>query len=928
MKLASHQKFIHIKEAEQNNLKKIDVRIPLKHFTVICGPSGSGKSSLAFETLFAEGQRRYTETLSNYVRQFIKEASKPHLKEIKNIPPPVLLEQRNNLRSSRSIVGGHSEVLDHLRLIFSKVGQVYCPQHQIPLKGFSPSEGARELNSTLDKGTLLFPIEKIKKKQKALIQKQLLKDGFIRIGILKQRKFKILPLEASTTLPLSCYVVVDRLAFNNIQRVSDSLSQCYRSSLQYNSHFSSGVALVLDAQNNIHYLNEKPSCPNCQYQFPFPLTPSLFNFNSTLGACSSCKGFGSILSIDEKKVIPRPELTLVQGAIHLLNSPSTSFERRTLLSFCKEKKIDIHTPWEKLPQKHKKLIWKGGRRFIGIQGFCDFLEERKYKMHVRILLSRYKTAFPCKECVSQRTRKEVQHIQFQNKNIWEWTQMSFLELEKNLNSIQLSSKKMELIQEALKSLKRKVSCINQMGLDYLRLDRLTQTLSGGEFQRLNLANQLGLGLSQILYILDEPTIGLHSQDGTRLISMLKNLQKNGNTVLTIEHDPQVIKEAGHIIEMGPGSGEKGGYIIYSGSPSNFFKNKKSPTALAFKKPKTNILKGRIIDSKNYKYFLKLKGCHIHNLKNIDIQIPLNRMVVCSGVSGSGKSSLIVDTLYPALENVLKNRKEKLPFKSLEGFDPIKKVSLIDQSPVEKNRRSLVATYMGIYTNIREIMAQTSQSRNQNITAQHFSLNLNAGRCPDCSGLGYQEIEMVFMDPVRLTCDTCKGLQFQPHVLKVKYLDRNIYQILQLTVEQAMDFFKAYPPIFKSLSILKKVGLEYLKIGQNLSTLSGGESQRLKVARELTGTSIKGTFYILDEPSTGLHMQEIELLLKVLDYLVEKGATVVLVEHNLQMIANCDYIIDLGPQAGEKGGFIVGQGTLKKFIQTNKGATAQCLQAFL
>lgn len=922
------QKFIHIKGAQQNNLKKINVNIPLKKFSVVCGPSGSGKSSLAFETLFAEGQRRYTETLSNYIRQFIKEASKPLLEEIKNVPPPILLGQRNNIRSSRSIVGSHSEVLDHLRLIFAKTSQVYCPQHQIPLKGYSPPQGAQKIVQELDKGTLLFPVEKIKRSQKKLIKKQLIKDGFIRIGILKKNQMSISSLDASTVLPSSFFIVVDRLMFTQLQRVSDSLSQCYRSCLQYNPHFSSGMALVLDSKNKIHYFNERPSCSICKYEFPFPLTPSLFNFNSTLGACSTCKGFGNTLSIDEKKIVPHPELTLIQGAVHVFTSPSTAFERRTLYAFCKNKKIDLHTAWSKLSQKQKNEIWKGDDKFIGVEGFFDFLEERKYKMHVRIFLSRYKTAFPCKDCESQRTRKEVQHILFQKKNIWQWTQLSFLEIEEELNRIQLSSEQMLLISEALKALKRKVSFINHIGLDYLRLSRPTRTLSGGELQRLNLASQLGLGLSQILYILDEPTIGLHPQDGKRLIQMLQNLQKNGNTILTIEHEPDVIRKAQHIIEMGPGSGEKGGKVIYSGSPSSFFKSTKSPTAMALKKNQTNILKGRVIDSKNFKYFLKLKGCHLHNLKNIDVQIPLNRMVVCSGVSGSGKSSLIVDTLYPALEKALKNKKENSYLKSLEGDQHIKKVSLIDQSPAEKTRRSLVATYMRIYTHIRNIMALTSQSKIQGLTPRAFSLNVDAGRCPDCFGLGYQEIEMVFMDPVRLICETCKGLRFQDHVLDVHFSNKNISQILQLTVDQAMVFFKAHPPIFKPLSILKKVGLEYLKIGQSLSSLSGGESQRLKIARELTGTSIKGTFYILDEPSTGLHMQEVELLLKVLDHLVEKGATVMLVEHNLQVISNCDYIIDLGPHAGEKGGFVVGQSTLNEFLKTNKGATAQCLRAFV
>ncbi len=930
----SEKKNIQIRGAQQNNLKKIDVDIPLKTFTVICGPSGSGKSSLAFETLFAEGQRRYTETLSNYVRQFIKEANKPQIEAIYNVPPPILLGQRNNIRSSRSIVGTHSEVLDHLRLIFSKTSQIQCPKHKVPLQGYSPSKGAQKINQTFEKGMLLFPIEKLKKTQATSLKAQLLKDGFTRISFFKKKKMEILFLDSLTPLPSSFYVVVDRLTFSDVKRVSDSLSQCYRASIQYNLHLKSGVAILLDSKGNIHFLNEKPSCPVCKYQFPLPLTPSLFNFNSTLGACPECKGFGNILSIDENKIIPHPNLSLSQGAIQIFSTPSTAFERRKLHAFCKDKKIDLHIPWSQLKKREKLLLWKGNKDFIGINGFFKFLEEKRYKMHIRILLARYKTPIECQKCSSNRTRKELLDILFQNKNIAEWTQLTFSQIEKELNVIKLSPEQSLLIDEALKALKRKIQFINQIGLGYLRLNRPTRTLSGGELQRLNLASQLGIGLSQILYILDEPTIGLHSQDCKKLIEMLQGLQKNGNTILTIEHDPEIIQQAQHIIEMGPGSGEKGGEIIHKGSISSFLKNKNSPTSLALTHPKKNIIKQRPVNVNNFKYFLKLQGCHIHNLKNIDIQIPLNRMVVCSGVSGSGKSSLIVYTLCSALKQVLGDKKKSalynkpLPLKSMEGTNRIKRVSLIDQSPAEQTLRSLVATYIDIYTSIRNIMALAPLSKKKGLLPRAFSLNVDGGRCPDCRGLGYQEIEMVFMDPVRLICESCKGLRFQKSLLEVQFRNKNIHQILQMTVDQSMNFFKAYPPIFRPLSILKKVGLEYLKLGQSLSTLSGGESQRMKLARELSNSNIKGTFYILDEPSTGLHIREIDLLLKVLDHLVEKGASVILVEHNLQVISNCDYIIDLGPKAGEEGGYLVGQGPLNDFLIKNKGATAQCLRSYI
>lgn len=934
MRSALVQKYIQIRGARQNNLKDIDIDIPLNTFTVICGPSGSGKSSLVFDTLFAEGQRRFTETLSNYIRQFIKEAGKPLIESIKNTPPPILLAQRNNVRSSRSIAGTQSETLDHLRIFFAKTGSVHCPAHHVPLERLSSRKGAEKILKNFNKGFLLFPIEKLKKKSVSVLKRKLMKDGFTRIAVPvrgSSKKIKIQTLDSAASLPSSFYVVVDRLVFSNVQRAGSSLSQCYKSSLQYNPHLKNSTAALLDSKENIHFFTEKPSCPVCRYQFPLYITPSLFNFNSTLGACSSCKGFGSILSIDEDKAAPRPNMTLAQGALHIFSTPSTAFERRKLYAFCKEKKIDLHTPWSQLKKKEKLLIWKGDKTFIGVEGFFKMLENQRYKMHIRILLSRYKTPVKCQDCLGSRFRKELQHIFFQNKTFSQYLQMTFSQLEDELNSIQLPPMQFLLIDEALKALKRKVRCINQIGLGYLRLNRPTRTLSGGELQRLNLANQLSIGLSQVLYILDEPTIGLHSYDCKKLIQILKDLQKNGNTIVAVEHDPEMIKQAPYIIEMGPESGEKGGEIIYKGSSSSFLKNRNSLTSKALKNCNKTIPNTRPVDINNFKYFLKLYGCKTHNLKNIDIKIPLNRLTVCSGVSGSGKSSLIVHTLYLALKKSLEGNKhflKNVKFDSIEGVNYIKKVSLIDQSPAEQTLRSCPATYMGVYTSIRNIMAEMRSSRFKGLPPRSFSLNVDGGRCPGCKGLGFQEIEMVFMDPVRLVCDSCKGLRFQADILEVQFQRKNIYQILQMTVEEAMVFFKAYPPIFRPLSILKKVGLEYIKLGQSLSAFSGGESQRMKLARELMDPAVQGTFYILDEPSTGLHIKEVNLLLSVLNYLVDKGATVLLIEHNLQMISQCDYIIDLGPKAGDEGGFIVGQGSLQQFLLKNKGVTAQCLQSYL
>ena len=948
-------KCIEVKGAQQNNLKKINLNIPLHSFCVICGPSGSGKSSLAFETLFAEGQRRYIETLSHYARQYIKSAPKPLVQSIKNVPPPILLGQRNNIRTSRSTAGTHSKVMDHLRLIFSKAGVIHCPKHKIPLAKYSSDYGAQIIQKKFEKGFLLFPIEKYQHKKNLLI-KHLLKDGFTRIGHIKKNQLSIQNLSENPRLSSLFYIVVDRLFFKDIQRTSDSLRQCYRFSLKYNSQFSSGQALLYSSKDEILFLSESPVCPICRFQFPLSVTPALFSSQSPLGACENCKGFGSTLKIDENKITPQPHLTLSEGALKIFSTPATAFERRGLRAFCKEKKIDLHTPWNQLKAKDKRALWKGGGNFCGVLGFFEMLENQKYKMHVRVLLSRYKSQEICEVCRGNRLREEAEWIYFQNKTIHDWSQLTFSEMEKELNSLKLSSGDFSLIREVHTALKRKIEWINQIGLGYLKPSRLTNTLSGGELQRLNLAGQIGMGLSQILYILDEPTIGLHTVDTQKLISILQGLNTLGNTVVVIEHDPDVIQQAQYVVEMGPGSGFQGGKIVFNGDSKEFKKCSNSLTNILLTKSKKKPSLKREIHPLHFKNFLKLKKCHIHNLKKIDAQIPLNRMVVCTGVSGSGKTSLAIHTLYPALKKILNSREDIFkksssfnekntvfcqnlnlsdssffePFKvqSIEGFEKIKRVIMIDQSPAEKTLRSFIATYSGIYTAIRSIMAEIPLSKQKRLTSGHFSLNVDGGRCPDCRGLGYQEIEMIFMDPIRLQCELCRGLKFQPKILEVKFQNKNIYEILELTIESAMQFFTIYPAIFKPLSILKKVGLGYLSLGQSLSTLSGGESQRLKLSRELSSSHIKETFYILDEPSTGLHFKEVDLLLKVLNQLIDEGGSVLMIEHNLQIISECDYVIDLGPSAGEKGGRIIGQGALKDFTEKNKGATAQCLRKFL
>ena len=922
---------IEMRGAEQNNLKKINLDIPLHSFCVICGPSGSGKSSLAYETLFAEGQRRYTETLSNYARQYIPSAPKPLVESMKNIPPPVLLGQRNTVRSSRSTAGTHSEVMDHLRVIFSKEAQAFCPEHQTPLEDHSIEKGVHLLKKW-EKGFLLFPIEASSFKNKKQMIKQLMKDGFLRIGFFKNKKFKTDLISEMKTLPSSFYVVFDRLLFKDKDRVSDSLGGCYEASMKYNPSFSGGQALALNLKNESLFLSQHPLCPLCRKPFSLQVTPALFSFNSPVGACKTCSGFGNILSIDENKIVPNPYLTLAQGALHIFSTPATAFERRQMKAFCKLKKIDMHTPWIELNKISRQSLWKGGRNFCGVLGFFKMLEEQRYKMHVRILLARYKSPKVCSGCKGGRLREETKWLRLQDKSrqgksIDKWAELTFKKLEEELSSLSQHRS----CESAVKALKRKIELINKMGLSYLTLNRPTRTLSGGELQRLNLAVRLGMGLSQILYILDEPTIGLHPCDTQKLISILKGLKEHGNTLVVIEHDLDVIREAEYIVEMGPGSGFQGGKVVFQGLKKDFLKKKNS----LFEEIKTP-RKKRTMDQHHFKNFLKLKKCSMYNLKNINVKIPLNRLSVCTGVSGSGKSAFTVSTLYPVLKKIigLSVHQKKIPdsifkkfsFSSIEGFEKIRRVILVDQNPAEKTLRSIVATYCGIFTPIRNLMAEAARS-NKGVSPGSFSLNVDGGRCPECRGLGYQEVEMVFMDPIRMTCSLCRGLKYQKNILDIRFRNKNIQNILEMTVSEAMLFFTIYPPIFGPLALLQKVGLSYLKLGQSLSTLSGGESQRLKLTRELSDSKIKGTFYIFDEPSTGLHTSEIKWLLEVLDQLVERGGSVFLIEHHLQMIAHADYIIDLGPDGGDKGGQVTAQGP-PGLILKSKGATAKCLRTFL
>ena len=980
-------KDIHLWGVKQNNLKNIEVKIPVGSMTVICGPSGSGKSSLAFETLFAEGQRRFIESMSNYARQFLNKAPKPDIEGISNIPPAISIEQKNTVKSSRSTVGTTTEIIDYLRLLYEKIGKSYCPTHHCPTEKESVTEATDKTikSFTGKRGYILVEISaegRVAEGKK--LHSLLLQDGYLRIYIpkvsepvknttkatkkvsaKKTSKKEVAPEiptpvvgsnlgvpaggvtseEMGTVVEIgdqaaikkglpkeNFYLVIDRMSFNEEERgrIADSLTQAYEASIKYNTNLTTRKATVLTTEGQRLQVSEEASCPVCGYTPP-PLTSRLFSFNSPIGACPTCKGFGNILDIDEGKVIPNPAMSLAQGALSPFWMPSAAHEKKQLLTYCKKAKIDVHTPWKELPKDQRDVIWNGNKEFFGVRGLFEYLDQIKYKMHVRVFIARFRSPFLCPTCKGARLREEANHVLISNANINQLSHMTIEDLNHFFQKLELAPHQLEVAHEVLKQIRSRLEFLMRVGVHYLSLSRETRTLSGGEYQRLILANQLGMGLSQALYVLDEPTVGLHPRDNDRLISILKDLKELGNTLVIVEHDHDVIKASENIIEMGPGSGYLGGEVVYSGATEDFYNFDKSNT-VPYLKPSKNKAPLRVVrpvDVDTYKVKLLLKGAKGHNLKNLDVVFPLNRLVTVTGVSGSGKSTLISKTLYPALARALDI--EYIPsqeYSALEGVEHIKNVLLIDQSPIGKSARSSPITYLKAFDAIRTIMAATQESQSRGYTPGTFSLNVDGGRCPACKGTGYEEIDMMFMDNVVIPCDVCDGKKYRPEILEIKYKDKNISEILSMTVNEAMNFFVAHPNIRKPLSVLKEVGLDYLQLGQPANSLSGGESQRLKIAKELSQVQQKSTLYILDEPTTGLHFREVDLLMKVLNKLIETGGSVVVVEHNLDVIRGSDYVIDLGPEAGKKGGNIVVQGTPDDIMKAKKSLTGQYLKRYV
>ncbi len=959
----SPQQAIHLWGVKQNNLKNIEVKIPLGSLTVICGPSGSGKSSLAFETLFAEGQRRFIESMSNYARQFLNKAPKPDIEGVNNIPPAISIEQKNSVKSSRSTVGTTTELVDYLRLLYEKIGQSYCPIHKVKTSKQSISDGTDRVLKYL-RGKRGYILAEVPAEGRLVEGKKLhsllLQDGYLRIYVpktvkkaaAKKVKAKITDdpspvlseelgevIEISTKPALKAglpketfYLVIDRMGFSEDEkgRLSDSLTNAYEASLKYRTVGMVRGAVVLSTEGEKLVLSEDESCPICGYNPPLRQS-SLFSFNSPMGACPTCKGFGNILTLDEHKVVPNPALSIGQGALNPFTMPSAENDNRELLKFCRKNRIDIKKAWQDLAQAQRDLVWNGNKDFFGVKGLFEYLEELKYKMHVRVFIARYRSPFLCPDCKGSRLRKEALAVLINDYSIHDLSQMTIKDIHHTFEKMNFSPFQIEISGEILKQVRSRIEFLMRVGVHYLTLNRETRTLSGGEFQRIMLANQLGMGLSQSLYVLDEPTVGLHPRDNDRLISILKDLKDLGNTLVIVEHDHDVIRNSENLIEMGPGSGVHGGQVVYSGPTAQFYDFPKSITA-PYLKPLNNWVPLRIVrpvEIEKYKYKISLTGCTGNNLKNVNVSFPLNRLVAITGVSGSGKSTLVTKTLYPAMARALDiDFLQAKPFEKIEGLEHIKNVTLIDQSAIGKSARSSPVTYLKVFDAIRTIMSSSPEAQVRGYTPGTFSLNVDGGRCPACRGTGYEEIDMMFMDNVVIPCDVCDGKKFRPEILEIQFRGKNIFEILSMTVSEAMQFFISHPNIRKPLSVLKEVGLDYLQLGQPAGTLSGGESQRLKIAKELSQVQQKSTLYILDEPTTGLHFREVELLMNVLNKLIETGGSVIVVEHNLDVIRGSDYVIDLGPEAGEAGGQIVAQCSPEDVMTVKKSLTGQYLRRYI
>lgn len=937
---------IDIRGARTHNLKNINLIIPRDKLIVITGLSGSGKSSLAFDTLYAEGQRRYVESLSAYARQFLSLMEKPDVDSIEGLSPAISIEQKSTSHNPRSTVGTITEIYDYLRLLFARVGEPRCPDHDVPLTAQTISQMVDKVLSLPEesKMMLLAPVVKNRKGEHVKLLDSLAAQGYIRARIDGEICDLSDPPELALQKKHTIEVVVDR--FKVRSDLATRLAESFETALE----LSGGTAVVADMDNpkaEELVFSANFACPHCGYSVP-ELEPRLFSFNNPAGACPTCDGLGVQQFFDESRVVQNESISLAGGAVKGWDRRNFYYYQM-LTSLAKHYKFDIETPYEDLPQKIKDIVMHGsGKEEIEFQYMNDRGDvvirkhpfegilnnmARRYKetesMSVREELAKNISNRPCADCGGSRLRPEARNVYIGSINLPQISEKSIGESLEFFQGLTLTGQKAQIAEKILKEIRERLEFLVNVGLNYLSLSRSAETLSGGEAQRIRLASQIGAGLVGVMYVLDEPSIGLHQRDNERLLNTLIHLRNLGNTVIVVEHDEDAIREADHIIDIGPGAGVHGGQVIAQGTAKEIMANPNSITGKFLSgEEKIEIPKKRTALDKSK--LLKLKGATGNNLKGVNLEIPVGLFTCITGVSGSGKSTLINDTLFPLAQNAL-NRAEKTdfaPYKSIEGLEYFDKVIDINQSPIGRTPRSNPATYTGLFTPIRELFAGVPEARARGYNPGRFSFNVRGGRCEACQGDGVLKVEMHFLPDVYVPCDQCKGKRYNRETLEIRYKGKTIHQVLDMTVEEAREFFDAIPMIARKLQTLMDVGLSYIRLGQSSTTLSGGEAQRVKLATELSKRDTGKTLYILDEPTTGLHFADIKQLLEVLHRLRDQGNTIVVIEHNLDVIKTADWIVDLGPEGGSGGGQIIATGTPEEVSKVKGSHTARFLKDIL
>ena len=937
----AESKFIDIKGAREHNLKNINISIPKNALTVITGLSGSGKSSLAFDTIYAEGQRRYVESLSAYARQFLDLMKKPDVDSIEGLAPAISIEQKTTSHNPRSTVGTITEIYDYMRLLWARAGTPYSPATGLPIEAQTVSQMVDKIMA-LPVGTKIMLVAPMVRQRKGEFKKELeglLKQGFQRVKI----DGEVYDLEDAPALNKNfkhdIEVVVDRLIVKG-EEMAERAAQSVETALK----IGDGILYVDNlSENNRFTCSAKYACPVSGFTIE-EIEPRLFSFNNPQGACPHCDGLGARLYMDEKLVVPNVNRSIAQGAVAPWYGFKSAFYKQTLISLCDYLHISPDTPWKDLPEAARRVILYGSGNVCVPIYYSTFVSDKPFEgvipnMERRFLetdsaasreeLSHYQSAAPCTYCHGKRLKPEALAVKVCGKDIMEVSDLSIKEALKWFAGVeeQLSPQKQQIAHKILKEIIDRLQFLNNVGLDYLTLSRQSGGLSGGESQRIRLASQIGSGLTGVLYVLDEPSIGLHQRDNDRLIETLTRLRDIGNTVIVVEHDEDAIRAADYLVDMGPGAGELGGNVVAAGTVGEVLANPDSLTA-QYLNGRKEIAVPRKRRKGNGK-FLELTGAKTHNLKNVSVKIPLGTLTLVTGVSGGGKSSLILETLYKALNKELNNSREPTGiYDKLIGLENIDKVIDIDQSPIGRTPRSNPATYTGLFTYIRDWFAELPLSKARGYQAGRFSFNVAGGRCEACKGDGVTKIEMNFLPDVYVECEQCHGKRFNRETLEVTYKGKSIADVLDMTVDEAYAFFDAIPAIKSRLELLQKVGLGYIRLGQSATTLSGGEAQRIKLSKELSKRATGKTVYILDEPTTGLHFEDINKLLKVLQALVDHGNTVIVIEHNLDVIKVADYIIDMGPEGGDGGGRIVATGTPEEVVKKGRGYTQKYLKGKL